>query len=119
MTNDNVTGELQIDPDTIQAFGINDAHLIGIQVRGDSMQPTLSDNERVIVNLGDTNYAQGSVFLVALSGEIVIKRVQRLMDGTALIISDNTIYEHETIDPKHMDEFVVLGRVVLRLGRVL
>lgn len=118
LEHEEVAGSLQLDPATLQTLGIQDVKLAGIRVRGDSMEPTLSDNDWVIINLDDQNYARVGVFLIWVSGELRIKRIQRLAGGAALLISDNTVYEREIINPDKMQEFAVLGRVELRLGEI-
>ncbi|MGJ8514663.1 hypothetical protein R84981_001140 [Carnimonas sp. R-84981] len=118
LDHESVIGSFQLDNDTIEQLGINDVHLAGVRVRGDSMEPTLTDNDWVIVDLDQQSYAQGGVFLIWVSGELRIKRLQRLAGGAALLISDNKLYDREMIKFDKMQEFSVLGRVVLRLGEI-
>ncbi|MGJ8518168.1 HTH-type transcriptional regulator PrtR [Carnimonas sp. LMG 33810] len=118
LDHESVIGSFQLDNDTIEQLGINDVHLAGVRVRGDSMEPTLTDNDWVIVDLDQQSYAQGGVFLIWVSGELRIKRLQRLAGGAALLISDNKLYDREMITFDKMQEFSVLGRVVLRLGEI-
>ncbi|OLO05091.1 XRE family transcriptional regulator [Salinicola socius] len=115
---ENVVGTFTIDAETLSQLDLVGARLAGVRVRGDSMEPTLFDGDWTFVNLDDTNFAQAGVFLVWVSGELRIKRVQRLAGGAMYLISDNTHYQPEMIARDRMQEVAVLGRVRTRLGEI-
>ncbi|MDT0501620.1 MULTISPECIES: S24 family peptidase [unclassified Halomonas] len=102
----------------LAALGLPPARVAGIQVRGDSMENTLADGDWVLVNLADTDYRQEGVFLLLVSGERRIKRVQRLAGGALYLISDNEHYRPEMIPPERMREVEILGRCEVRIGRI-
>ncbi|MGJ8517526.1 XRE family transcriptional regulator [Carnimonas bestiolae] len=118
LESEEVVGHFTLDADTTQQLGIHGVRLVGVRVRGDSMIPTLADGDWVVINLDDVNVAQAGVFLIWVSGELRIKRLQRVAGGAVLLISDNKVYEREMIAPDQMHEFAVLGRVMLRLGEI-
>ncbi|WP_342595495.1 S24 family peptidase [Salinicola lusitanus] len=118
LENESVVGTFTIDSETLTQLGLVGARLAGIRVRGDSMEPTLFDGDWTFVNLDDTNFAQAGVFLVWVSGELRIKRVQRLAGGAMYLISDNTHYEKEMIRRGQMQDVAILGRVKTRLGEI-
>ena len=106
-------------PETqLTALGLSPEHLAGIKVRGDSMETTLNDGDWVLVNRADTDYRQEGIFLLLISGERRIKRVQRLAGGALYLISDNEHYEPEMIPPEQMREVKILGRCEVRIGRI-
>lgn len=115
---ENVVGTFTIDAETLSQLDLVGARLAGVRVRGDSMEPTLFDGDWTFVNLDDVNFAQAGVFLVWVSGELRIKRVQRLAGGAMYLISDNTHYQPEMIARDRMQEVAVLGRVRTRLGEI-
>lgn len=59
---------------------------------GDSMQPTFSDGDILLVDTGITEIKIDAVYVMALKDELYIKRMQRRADGTFLMISDNNAY---------------------------
>ncbi|WP_240613938.1 S24 family peptidase [Salinicola acroporae] len=118
LENESVVGTFTIDFETLTQMGLVGARLAGIRVRGDSMEPTLFDDDWVFIDLNDTNFAQAGVFLVWVSGELRIKRLQRLAGGAMLLISDNSYYEKEMIAPDRMQEVHVMGRVRTRMGEI-
>lgn len=96
---------------------INTNKVKGIQVDGDSMEPTLRDGDYVLID-ENTTFGVNGIYAIQLGGQILIKRLQFKMDGTILIISDNTKYEIETFNPKENQlPFQVLGLKVLSIQR--
>ena len=96
---------------------INTNKIKGIQVDGDSMEPTLRDGDYVLID-ENTTFGVNGVYAIQLGGQILIKRLQFKMDGTVLIISDNTKYQNETFNPSENQlPFQVLGLKVLSIQR--
>lgn len=96
---------------------INTNKVKGIQVDGDSMEPTLRDGDYVLID-ENTTFGINGIYAIQLGGQILIKRLQFKMDGTILIISDNTKYEIETFNPKENQlPFQVLGLKVLSIQK--
>lgn len=113
-----VEGVLHFPQAQLTALGLDAERVAGIKVRGDSMENTLADGDWVLVNLADTDYRQEGVFLLLVSGERRIKRVQRLAGGALYLISDNEHYQPEMIPPQQMREVEILGRCEVRIGRI-
>lgn len=113
-----VEGQLYFPEAQLAALGIEPGQVAGIKVRGDSMDGTLADGDWVLVNLAHRDPRQEGVFLLWVSGERRIKRVQRLAGGALYLISDNEHYQPEMIRPEQMGEVEILGRCEIRIGRV-
>jgi len=86
-----------------------------INVSGDSMEPTFSYNDIVFINRSKTDLNRGGIFTIRTEGGLFIKRVQARLDGQIDIISDNSVYATQTLNPNEVE---VLGRVVSRFGDV-
>ncbi|WP_417864567.1 XRE family transcriptional regulator [Vreelandella venusta] len=99
--------------------GLNPAQVVGVKVRGDSMLGTLDDGDWVLVDRSNRDPKQEGVFLLLVSGERRIKRVQRLAGGALYLISDNDHYQPEMIKPQDMHDVEILGRCEIRIGRVV
>ena len=99
--------------------GLDPAHVVGIKVRGDSMDGTLADGDWVLVDRSNRDPKKEGVFLLLVSGERRIKRVQRLAGGALYLISDNEHYQPEMIKPQDMHDVEILGRCEIRIGRVV
>jgi phage repressor protein C with HTH and peptisase S24 domain len=110
---------LQFPRSELATLGLDPAQIVGVQVRGDSMQGTLDDGDWALVNRANRDPKQEGVFLLLVSGERRIKRVQRLAGGALYLISDNELYQPEMIKPQDMGDLEILGRCEIRIGRVV
>jgi len=86
-----------------------------INVSGDSMEPTFSYNDIVFINRSKTDINRGGIFTIRTEAGLFIKRVQKRIDGKLDVISDNSIYNTQTLDENQVE---VIGRVVSRFGDV-
>lgn len=96
---------------------INTSKVKGIQVDGDSMEPTLNNGDYVLID-ENINFGTNGIYAIQYGGQILIKRLQFKIDGTILIISDNNKYEKETFNPNENQlPFQVLGIRILSIQR--
>lgn len=86
-----------------------------INVSGDSMEPTFSYNDIVFINRSKKDLNRGGIFTIRTEAGLFIKRIQTRIDGQIDVISDNSVYSTQTLEPT---EFEVIGRVVSRFGDV-
>lgn len=118
-------GEVAADTWTFPpAFLKNELHLSLtasdiVRVRGDSMEPTLWDGDRVIVDRTDTDVRVDGIFAILDEGSLIIKQVE-IVRGTDLVEivckSRNPAYSTFTLVLDGNSR--VIGRVVARIGRV-
>jgi len=90
-------------------------HIEAINVSGDSMEPTFSYNDIIFINRSKTDYQRGGIFTIRTDAGLFIKRLVRRIDGKIDIISDNDVYQTQTLEPQEIE---VIGRVVSRFGDV-
>lgn len=88
------------------------AHMKLMQVKGDSMYPTLQNGDYVLVDESQTTPLDGRIMALNLSGEAVVKRIRIELDGRISVLSDSG----EVRGPCKPDEITILGKVVW-LGR--
>ena len=86
-----------------------------INVSGDSMEPTFSYNDIVFINRTKTDLGRGGIFTLRTEAGLFIKRVQKRIDGKIDVISDNNVYDTQTLEPHEVE---VIGRVISRFGEV-
>lgn len=80
--------------------------------RGDSMSPTIEDKEPILVNTGEKDPQDGHIYVIR-SGEITwVKRIQRQIDGSLLLISDNKLYPAMSIKLDESMDVDIIGKVV-------
>jgi phage repressor protein C with HTH and peptisase S24 domain len=74
--------------------GRADPNLSIVRVSGDSMEPTLSDNDQVMVDLDSSSVTiRDGVYVLRLDGMLNVKRISVDPSGNAVsIVSDNPLY---------------------------
>lgn len=85
--------------------------LVVIFVKGDSMYPTIDDNDSILINTSNKTLTDGKIYVVRLGSQILVKRVQGLTNGVRLI-SDNKIYDSLDISEKELPDLEIIGQVV-------
>ncbi|SMF82839.1 Phage repressor protein C, contains Cro/C1-type HTH and peptisase s24 domains [Tistlia consotensis] len=84
--------------------------LVMVEVAGDSMEPTLSDGDLVMIDTSSRTVNDG-LFALVWEDALLVKRLRRAVDGL-LIISDNSdLYEPMLLPRSRGDEVQVVGRV--------
>lgn len=105
-----VIGEAPFDFQLLRQLGRTTAEGLGIlQAEGDSMEPTIPDGARVLLDLRDTRLREG-IFGFRLDDELRVKRLRRVGEGVE-ILSDNPRYQPELIEGHDLERFAVIGRV--------
>ena len=89
--------------------GMGNTELEAIHVDGESMEPTLQDGSIVFVDRTQTNINKNGIFIASTTGGLFIKRIQQRADGMIELISDNSMYPPQAINP---DEVSIIGKVV-------
>lgn len=94
--------------------GVDAKSLALIEAVGDSMSPTVDENDLVLVDLRQTRFKSDGVYVLRSGNDLSVKRIQRQPDGMLVIRSDNPAYQPVTVTP---DSITLLGRVIWLGGR--
>lgn len=81
--------------------------------RGDSMEGTFNDGDLLLVDRGVKEIRVDAIYVLAIDGDLFIKRIQRQPGGKIMMISDNSRYAPIELDPSGLPRFEVVGRVLL------
>lgn len=106
---------LSVPSQWVERRGYDREKLIAIRVRGESMEPTLYEDDLVVINTADTKPVDGQVFAVNYEGEPVIKRLARDA-GRWWLTSDNSDQRKYHRKSCEGNECIIIGRVVRREG---
>lgn len=89
----------------------NPANLAIISVKGKSMEPTLSDDDIVMIDVSKRDLSYDGLFVVRDNGDgLLVKRITRgPRRGTILMVSDNPQYPNQERD---MSDIEVVGKVL-------
>jgi phage repressor protein C with HTH and peptisase S24 domain len=94
----------------------NPAHLALIECSGDSMEPTLRDGDVLMVDTSVTEVQSSRIYVLDVDGALLVKRIQRMLNGSYRVISDNPRYEAEVIEPSARAPLRIVGEVVWQSG---
>lgn len=93
-------------------LGANPHNLVLISTVGDSMIPSLHPGDLLLIDRGVDGVKQDAIYAIAIDGELCVKRIQRLFDGSLVISSDNPSYRREELTPDQAEKLRIIGRVV-------
>jgi hypothetical protein len=104
-----------LSPALLRELGVRPAAASMIRVEGESMEPTLSDGDEILVD-GDRREVRGKggIFVIRLDGVLMVKRLRPALGGLE-VVSDNPAYP---VRLARGGEVEVVGRVAW-LGRAL
>jgi len=100
---------INLDKKVIEKLGYNNTNnLEAIKVIGDSMYPTLKEDELVLIDKSLSKYNSYDVFLVNTTNGLFVKRL-KISDDKIELISDNQEYSNYTFC---IDEVTIIGKVL-------
>lgn len=102
---------LAFDPYFAEQWGIPTDRVEAVINRGDSNEPTIRDGAIVLIDRGDRKLREKAIFAFRTPDGVRLKRFQRLIDGSARLVSDNqALYAPEHISPVDLEQLRVVGR---------
>ena len=105
-------GQIAFDPQWLRALGVKAAGLSMIRVAGDSMVPTLSDGDDIMVDRSDAaERVRDGIYVLRIDDALIVKRIAPNPATRRIAIrSDNAAYpDWPDCDPAAVD---VIGRVI-------
>lgn len=88
-----------------------------LQVKGDSMKPTMEDGDYVMIDLTDTQIKDG-LYAFVMQDEARVKRLQTLFDGVTIKSDYDMKYDSEFLKTEAVNQLKIIGRVIWRSGAV-
>jgi len=80
--------------------------------KGDSMEPTIHNNNTILVDLSDKKLSEGLIYVIRIGEELYAKRLQQYIDGSVRLISDNKEYIEQLLKPDELEQLEIIGKVV-------
>ena len=96
----------------LRSLGVNPANLRVLTARGDSMLPTISDGDPLVVDVSASRIGGAAIYVLVRDGEVIVKRAERRLNGSILVTSDNDRYPPEEINDASGIALNVAGRVI-------
>lgn len=113
--NDDSEVEIISLPKAVVNKTIKTGKIDAIKVHGDSMTPTIRENDIIFVSKQDVTVEDNRIYVIRYGDEIKVKRLFKRRGEKILLRSDNTIYPDEEISV-HDEEVVVLGKVIYNMA---
>ena len=93
----------------------NIKNIEAINVTGDSMEPTLNNGNIIFIDKTKKDVSKDGIYAFVNENGLFVKRMQRRIDGSLDIISDNKEYP---IQIAQKTDINILGKVVSSIGKV-
>jgi phage repressor protein C with HTH and peptisase S24 domain len=106
-----VTRKLAFRHKWLKFKGLKEKDLVLVFTKGDSMEPTISDNNTLMIDTSQQELQDGHIYVIRTNNHLVVKRIQNTLNGF-ILISDNKEYERVDITYDEAEDLQVIGRVV-------
>lgn len=90
--NEQVTRRLAFRRKWLHFRGLHENHLVVVFAKGDSMEPTISDNNTIMVDTSDNTPQDGRMYVIRVDDHLLVKRTQIVPGQGVQLISDNKDY---------------------------
>ncbi len=116
--NESAAGALAFDPRWLRALGVRPDLLSIIRVAGESMAPTLTDGDDIMVDRGDgAGRLRDGIYVLRMDDALMVKRLALTpRRGRVSIRSDNPLYP--AFEDVALEDIVLVGRVIWAGRRV-
>lgn len=106
------TRELAFRRKWLRFRGLQENELALVFAKGDSMEPTISDNETVMVDTSEKKLRDGHIYVIRNGDHLLVKRIQTLWNDGVQLLSDNKEYPPQEISKSDLENLDVIGKVV-------
>lgn len=104
----------------LHSKGITPENALIVKVNGDSMTPTLSDNDLVVIDRNFSLSLNGIYVIKDNINGLRVKRLDKDKDGNLKVISDNKNYETQIYSVAEMQDetIIILGKVAAKIAGI-
>lgn len=100
-----------------ERIGNNFSKIKVASVSGDSMEPTLSHGDQVLVDTSCSRFIDDAIYAIQQDGHLRFKRIQLKLDGSIVVRSDGST-NVETYTAEEAARFFIVGLVIpFKFGR--
>ncbi len=115
-----IRSTLAFKKEWLRTKGLNKKNLKVIYADGDSMWPTVSDHDVLLVDESRNEPTDGAVYVLASADKgVIVKRLIKTALGSWILRSDNEdkdVYPDQVLSRNEINEHRIVGRVVWRGG---
>ena len=115
----NIVDHLAFKPGWVRdRMGIEPGNLLLVEASGDGMAPTIRDRDLVLVDTSISRVRDAGVYVLDVGGDLCIKRIEKKLDGSMIVRSDNSLYSPESVAAENVGSLRIIGQVIWRGGRI-
>ena len=98
--------------DWLHARGLKPKDLCCVQAHGDSMSPTIGSGDTLLIDMSQHVPRDGHIYVIRSADTLWVKRIQRQIGNSLLLISDNDTYPPMTLAEENHHDVEIIGQVV-------
>jgi len=91
---------------------LNPMFLSVVTARGDSMEPSINNNDAMLVDTRPIENLTDGIHVIRLEHGLLAKRLQIQINGGVEIISDNAVYRTQVVEKEKLAILQIVGKVV-------
>lgn len=107
-----VRGYAPLRRDWLAENGAHPGQLGVVNICGDAMAPTLCGGDIVIINRDVPEPIIDGIYVLDVNATLLARRLQRLVDGSIRVSSDNGGYVDEMVNVRDAENLNILGRII-------
>jgi phage repressor protein C with HTH and peptisase S24 domain len=116
MIEEGVKGKYAFRRTWLQSKG-NLENFVLFVVRGDSMEPTITDGDFVLIDRSQKQVVVGNIYALRMENAVMVKRLEPMGDRRFKVMSDNKLYESYELELGTGD-IEIIGQIIW-IGREL
>lgn len=106
------SGHRAFPKDWLLQHGLKEKNLNVVTAYGDSMVPTINDKDSLLVDTSRNIPYDGRIYVIRSGDTLWVKRIQKKLDGSLLLISDNPSYPPMNLELDSLDDVQIIGQVI-------
>lgn len=95
----------------LRRIGVEPASAAVLIAVGDPMEPTIRDGDLVLIDRSIIRAFDDGIYLLALGGMVLLRRLQPRRDGSIALKSDNPVYDDELVPAAEVNKLRIEARV--------
>jgi phage repressor protein C with HTH and peptisase S24 domain len=95
----------------LQFRGFKESDLVIVWAKGDSMEPTIHNNDTIVINTSRKKPVDGHIYVIRYEDSLLVKRMQ-IHATSWILLSDNRAYPPLEIKLDEQSSFEIVGQVV-------
>lgn len=112
------TTRMAFEVNWLADLGVKPESAVILPAQGDSMEPTIMNGAPMLVDTSKREVRNGFIYVFDVAGDLMVKRIERLPDGTINLLSDNsTKYPSRNLDRESAAQMTVIGRVYAAVSK--